>query len=185
MYCSRVSASEPSAVVVYSGAYSSIVGILTAIIGAISLAARRAIIIKNPSVLEQISKCRTLIFDKTGTLTYGKPTLTEIICTEGFQREQVLQLGASAELYSKHPLAGAIVAEAKRENIAILGVEQISEKPGAGLLASVGAHTVRITGRNKVSAELNLPELRSGLGCLVFIDDKYAAAIRFHGHSTM
>ncbi|MGB2628073.1 MAG: heavy metal translocating P-type ATPase [Candidatus Acidiferrum sp.] len=168
------------AVVVIATPCPLLLAIPTAIIGAISLAARRAIIIKNPSVLEQISKCRTLIFDKTGTLTYGKPTLTEIICTEGFQREQVLQLGASAELYSKHPLAGAIVAEAKRENIAILGVEQISEKPGAGLLASVGAHTVRITGRNKVSAELNLPELRSGLECLVFIDDKYAAAIRFH-----
>ncbi len=168
------------AVVVIATPCPLLLAIPTAIIGAISLAARRAIIIKNPSVLEQISKCRTLIFDKTGTLTYGKPTLTEIICTEGFQREQVLQLGASAELYSKHPLASAIVAEAKRENIAILGVEQISEKPGAGLLASVGAHTVRITGRNKVSAELNLPELRSGLECLVFIDDKYAAAIRFH-----
>src|SRR5271165_2679831 len=158
-----------------------LLAIPTAIIGAISLAARRAIIIKNPSVLEQISKCRTLIFDKTGTLTYGRPTLTEVICAEGFQRAQVLQLAASAERYSKHPLAGAIVTAAKKENLAIQDVERISEKPGAGLLATVDARSVRITGRNKLIYEnLTLPELKSGLECLVFVDGKYAAAIRFH-----
>ncbi|HEY2118386.1 MAG TPA: heavy metal translocating P-type ATPase [Candidatus Acidoferrum sp.] len=169
------------AVVVIATPCPLLLAIPTAIIGAISLAARRAIIIKNPSVLEQISKCRTLIFDKTGTLTYGRPTLTEIICAEGFQREQVLQIAASVERYSKHPLASAIVAAATKENLAIQDVEHISEKPGAGLLANVGAHSVRITGRNKVAKEnLSLPGLQSGLECLVFFDGKYAAAIRFH-----
>jgi cation transport ATPase len=82
-----------------------LLAIPTAIIGAISVAARRAIIIKNQAVLEQ--SCQTLIFDKTGTLTYGRSTLTEIICAEGFQRQDVLRLAASLEQYSKHPLAGA------------------------------------------------------------------------------
>jgi heavy metal translocating P-type ATPase len=169
------------AVVVIATPCPLLLAIPTAIIGAISLAARRAIIIKNPVVLEQISKCRTLIFDKTGTLTYGRPTLTEIICATGFARAQVLELAASVELYSKHPLATAIVTAAKKENIAIHDVEHISEKPGAGLLATVGAHSVRITGRTKVAGEnLALPKLKSGLECLVFIDDAYAAAIRFH-----
>lgn len=169
------------AVVVIATPCPLLLAIPTAIIGAISLAARRAIIIKNPSVLEQISKCRTLIFDKTGTLTYGRPTLTEIICAPGFTREQVLDLAASAEMYSKHPLATAIVTAAKMENVTTHVAEHISEKPGAGLLATVGAHSVRITGRNRVGSEkLALPELKSGLECLVFIDEKYAAAIRFH-----
>ncbi|HEY4980196.1 MAG TPA: heavy metal translocating P-type ATPase [Candidatus Acidoferrum sp.] len=169
------------AVVVIATPCPLLLAIPTAIIGAISLAARRAIIIKNPVVLEQISKCRTLIFDKTGTLTYGRPTLTEMVCAPGFARANVLELAASVELYSKHPLAAAIVTAAKKENIAILDVEHISEKPGAGLLATVGAHSVRITGRNKVAGEnLVLPNLKSGLECLVFIDDTYAAAIRFH-----
>src|SRR5260370_2866674 len=57
-----------------------LLAIPTAIIGAISLAARRAIIIKNPAVLEQIEKCETLIFDKTGTLTYDLPTMTDLLC---------------------------------------------------------------------------------------------------------
>jgi len=169
------------AVVVIATPCPLLLAIPTAIIGAISLAARRAIIIKNPTVLEQISKCRTLIFDKTGTLTYGRPKLTEIICAVGFARTEILQLAASVELYSKHPLAGAIVAAAKNENLPIHDVENISEKPGAGLLARVGGRSVRITGRNKVAGEnLSLPELKSGLECLVFLEGKYAAAIRFH-----
>ena len=92
------------AVVVIATPCPLLLAIPTAIIGAISLAARRAIIIKNPTVLERISKCRTLIFDKTGTLTYGRPKLTEVICAEGFGRTEILQLAASVELYSKHPL---------------------------------------------------------------------------------
>jgi len=158
-----------------------LLAIPTAIIGAISLAARRAIIIKNPSVLEQIEKCETLIFDKTGTLTYGRPTLTEIICTGSFERTQVLQLAASLEQYSKHPLASAILAEANREAVSVLPVEQISERPGEGLRGTIFGHSVEITGRKKVEAlHLPLPPLESGLECLVFIGGEYASAIRFH-----
>lgn len=158
-----------------------LLAIPTAIIGAISLAARRAIIIKNPAVLEQIERCQTLIFDKTGTLTYGRPTLTEVLCAEGFNLTQVLRLAASLEQYSKHPLASAIVVEAKHQGIAVLPVEKISERPGEGLRGTIEGCSVRITGRKKVEAQqLPLPPLHSGLECLVFVDEKYAAAIRFH-----
>src|SRR5271165_7591910 len=97
------------AVVVIATPCPLLLAIPTAIIGAISLAARRAIIIKNPAVLERIEKCQTLIFDKTGTLTYGRPTLTEVLCAHGFDRTGVLRFAASVEQYSKHPLASAIV----------------------------------------------------------------------------
>jgi P-type E1-E2 ATPase len=56
-----------------------LIAIPVAIIGAISLCARRAIIVRNAVVLEQVNQCRTAIFDKTGTLTYGEPSLTEMI----------------------------------------------------------------------------------------------------------
>ncbi|MCX5658182.1 MAG: HAD-IC family P-type ATPase, partial [Planctomycetota bacterium] len=72
-----------------------------AIIGSISLCARRAIIVKSPIVLERIADCRTAIFDKTGTLTYGEPTLTELLLAPGFERRDVLTLAASLERYSK------------------------------------------------------------------------------------
>jgi len=169
------------AVVVIATPCPLLLAIPTAIIGAISLAARRAIVIKNPAVLEQIERCQTLIFDKTGTLTYGRPTLTAIICAEGFDRIEVLQLAASLERYSKHPLASAIVHQAKQENIAVLPAEHISERPGEGLRGSINGHSVEITGRKKVEAlKLALPPLESGLECLVFVQGHYAAAIRFH-----
>jgi heavy metal translocating P-type ATPase len=175
---------EPSrflAVVVIATPCPLLLAIPTAIIGAISLAARRAIIIRNPAVLEQIEKCQTLIFDKTGTLTYGRPTLTAIVCAPGFERTQVLQLAASLEQYSKHPLAAAIVNAAKQGGIAIREAAHISEKPGEGLLGRVDEKSVFITGRQKVSDQkTDLPELVSGLECLVFVDGRYAAAIRFH-----
>src|ERR1700688_3126862 len=82
-----------------------LIAIPVAVIGGISLSARRGIIIKNPAVLEQIDSCRTFIFDKTGTLTYGRPTLTEIQCAPGFEEKNVLSAAASLERYSKHPLA--------------------------------------------------------------------------------
>ena len=158
-----------------------LLAIPTAIIGAISLAARRAIIIKNPAVLEQIERCQTLIFDKTGTLTYGRPTLTEVLCAESYDLTHVLRLAASLEQYSKHPLASAIVLEAKHKGIALLPVEKISERPGEGLRGAIAGRSVRITGRKKVEErQLSLPPLHNGLECLVFVDEKYAAAIRFH-----
>src|SRR5690348_11627317 len=72
-----------------------LIAIPVAVIGAISLSARRGIIIKNPAILEQIDRCRTLIFDKTGTLTYGKPALSEILCAPGFREEEILQTVSS------------------------------------------------------------------------------------------
>jgi heavy metal translocating P-type ATPase len=158
-----------------------LLAIPTAIIGAISLAARRAIIIKNPAILEQIEKCQTLIFDKTGTLTYGRPTMTDVLCEQGVSREEVLQLVASAEQYSKHPLATAIVTAAKQQAIQLLPADQISERSGDGLRGQVAGHNVFVTGRGKVNqAGLKLPPLASGLECLVFLDEEYVAAIRLH-----
>jgi heavy metal translocating P-type ATPase len=169
------------AVVVVATPCPLLLAIPTAIIGAISVAARRAIIIKNPAVLEQIDTCQTLIFDKTGTLTYGRPALTEIICAEGFERQEVLRLAASLEQYSKHPLAGAIVAEAQKQGAKFVGVTELGEAPGEGLRGTAEGHTVRITGR-KQAEELRtvLPVMSSGLECVVFIDGRYAATMRFH-----
>jgi cation transport ATPase len=146
-----------------------LLAIPTAIIGAISLAARRAIIIKNPAVLEQIERCQTLIFDKTGTLTYGRPTLTEVLCAEGYDLPQVLRLAGSLEQYSKHPLASAIVLEAKHKGIALLPVEKISERPGEGLRGTIEGRSVRITGRKKVEGlQLSLPAKRNAAERSIF-----------------
>lgn len=155
-----------------------------AIIGSISLCARRAIIIKSPVVLEQIAQCRTAIFDKTGTLTYGEPKLTEQLIAPGFEEKEVLALVASLEQYSKHPLARAILAAAKEGGVALREVAEVSEQPGRGLRGTVSNHQLQVTSRNKlieqkVAGVDQLPPVAGGLECVVVIDQRCAAALRF------
>ncbi|MFI5095828.1 MAG: heavy metal translocating P-type ATPase [Candidatus Acidiferrum sp.] len=157
-----------------------LIAIPVAVIGAISLSARRGIIIKNPAVLEQLDTCRTFIFDKTGTLTYGKPALTRIVCAPGFLENDVLAASASLERYSKHPLAAAILEEAHRRGCPLSPATRVSERPGEGMRGTTNGHEVLITGRNKVSAaKLALPPIEPGLECLIFLDGVFAALFGF------
>jgi heavy metal translocating P-type ATPase len=157
-----------------------LLAIPVAIIGAISLSARRSIIIKNQAILEQIGNCTTLIFDKTGTLTYGRPALTEILSQPGRKESDVLRMVASVERYSKHPLARAILDAASRENLPLDPVLRVSEKQGEGLRGVVDGHEVWITGRKKIAdSAAPLPQIASGLECIVFVDGQYAATFRF------
>ena len=155
-----------------------LIAIPVAILGAISLAAKRGIIIKNPAALEQIDNCRTLIFDKTGTLTYGKPVLTEVLCAEGFSRGDVLSKAGSLEQYSKHPLAAAVLNAARGDGLALAAASSISEKPGAGLQGTVNGVSVRVTGRSQAQT-MDLPQPTAGLECLVLFDERLAAILRF------
>ena len=158
-----------------------LIAIPVAVIGGISLAARRGVVIKNPAMLEQIDTCRTVILDKTGTLTYGRPSLTDVICAPGFSPEEVLAAAASVEIYSRHPLAGAIVTAAGKAKLALETVDLAAEKPGEGLCGLIGKKKVQITGRAKLAGlPPALPPVTSGLECLVFINEAYAAALRFH-----
>jgi heavy metal translocating P-type ATPase len=161
-----------------------LIAIPVAIIGAISLCARRGIIVKNPVVLETIATCRTAIFDKTGTLTYGRPRLTDQIVVPGTDTAHVLGLVASLERYSKHPLAHAILTSAAAAGIPLQEVTEISEPPGQGMRGTVDGYTVRITSRGAlakapVQGADQIPAHAGGLECFVVIDDRYAAAYRF------
>ncbi len=157
-----------------------LIAIPVAVIGAISLAARRGIIVKNPAVLEQIENCRTMIFDKTGTLTYGKPALSETICAPEFEANGVLRLCASLERYSKHPLAGAVLEAVEAAHLAIAPAAEISERPGEGLRGIVDGKRVLVTSRGAIADRgFTLPPVAAGLECVILIDDVYAASLRF------
>jgi P-type E1-E2 ATPase len=161
-----------------------LIAIPVAIIGSISLAARRSIVIRDPAILEQIGQCRTMIFDKTGTLTYGEPKLTEQLAAPGHDRNQVLQLAASLEQYSKHPLATPVVQAARAEGLALSPTESVQERPGQGLIGRVAGREVRITSRKQLvalepGAERDLPPPAAGLECVVMIDGRFAAVYRF------
>jgi heavy metal translocating P-type ATPase len=161
-----------------------LIAIPVAIIGAVSLSARRGIIIKDPAVLEKVSTCRTAIFDKTGTLTYGQPRLTELLPAPGRDRRDVLSLVAGLERYSKHPLAAAVLAAARDEGLSPPQPAAVSERPGEGLTGTVAGHAVQVTSRKKLLAqqpglEGELPPASAGLECVVLIDGRYAATCRF------
>lgn len=161
-----------------------LIAIPVAIIGSVSLAARRGIIIRDPAILERVSRCRVALFDKTGTLTYGKPTLTDVHVRGGLARDNVLALTASLERYSRHPLAVAVLDAARAENIPPAEAVQVSEKPGEGLRGVVNGHAVRVTSRKKYLAQRPddaalLPEMSGGLEAVVLVDDEYAATLRF------
>lgn len=161
-----------------------IIAIPVTIIGAISMAARCGIIIKDPTVLERLPTCRTAIFDKTGTLTYGKPELTEILPAEGITKDDILQHAASLERYSKHPLASAILQSAHKAKFVLMEAASVSEKPGQGLTGMVDGHEIRVTHRKKLlqtnpDITSTLPPTTAGLECIIMMDGKYAATFRF------
>ncbi len=161
-----------------------IIGIPVAIIGSVSLAARRGIIIKDPAVLEKIDTCSVAIFDKTGTLTYGEPKMTEVLPAAGFTADQALAAVASLERYSRHPLASAIVTAANEAKLNLQEAVEVSESPGAGLHGMIDGRSISVTSRKKLTESSPtdaalLPELTGGLECVVLIDGRYAATLRF------
>ncbi len=167
-----------------------LIAIPVAIIGAVSLAAKRGIVIRDPAVLERLDTCRTAIFDKTGTLTYGEPRLTDVLAISARPADETLSLAASLEQYSRHPLAAAVVAAAAERSLARGQVEEVAEKPGQGLVGRVVAptgreHAVAVTSRHKLAARdpataARLPPQAGGLECVVVVDGEPAAVLRFH-----
>jgi P-type Cu+ transporter len=99
--------------------------------------AREGILIRNAEALEIFEKVDTLVVDKTGTLTEGKPRLTTVIPVEGFQETQLLQLVASLEKASEHPLAAAIIAGAKEKGIELVTVADFQSVTGKGVTGTL------------------------------------------------
>ena len=161
-----------------------LIGIPVAILGGISLSARRGIIIRDPGVLERIDQCRVAIFDKTGTLTYGRPALTECLTRPGVTEQEVLRLTAALERYSRHPLAESIVRGAQKRGLVIPEATQVHEPPGQGLTGMVEGRSLEVTSRKKVigtgvAKPEDLPAQAAGLECVVVIDGEFAAVLRF------
>jgi len=105
-------------------------------------AAESGILIRNGDALQQAGKLTTIVLDKTGTVTEGKPAVTEIIAAEGSDEDNLLQLGASIEAGSEHPLASAIVAFANEKDITLIKTENFSAITGHGVQGQLNGQTV-------------------------------------------
>jgi len=104
--------------------------------------ATAGVLIKNAEALEIMEKVDTVVVDKTGTLTEGKPTLTTVIHTASRSEDDVLQLAASIERASEHPLAAAIVSGAEQRQLAWLSVDDFTAITGKGVQAMIENRTV-------------------------------------------
>jgi len=161
-----------------------LIAIPVAIIGSVSLSAKRGIIIKDPAVLEQMDACRTAIFDKTGTLTYGQPQLTEVLTVGGIREDDVLSAVASLEQYSRHPLSEAVLKGAKARGLTFVEATEVRERPGEGLHGVIDGRQVLVTSRAQRLATAPadasvIPPHVGGLECVVVADGRYVATLRF------
>jgi len=110
--------------------------------------AQAGVLIKNAQALERMEKVDTLVVDKTGTLTEGKPSVVDIAAAAGFSTDEVLRLAAGVEQASEHPLAAAIVAKAKAQNVAIPAVANFDSPTGKGAQGVVEGRQVGLGNRD-------------------------------------
>lgn len=127
----------------------------TAIMVGTGKGAENGILIKSGEALETAHKINAIILDKTGTITEGKPSVTDLICASNFTQEKLLQLVASAEKNSEHPLGQAIVRGAQEKSLALLEAENFNSITGQGIEAQIAGLSVFV-GNRKMMEEKNI-----------------------------
>jgi Cu+-exporting ATPase len=128
----------------------------------IDKAAKQGLLIKGGQYLEKLSSIDTIVFDKTGTLTNGKPEVTDVIISSKnrYKEYELLQLAASAEIKSEHPIAQAIVRKASEKSIPTLNVSEFNSLTGRGVVASYFEKRIFVgkLGRNNTHDEVIILE---------------------------
>jgi Cu+-exporting ATPase len=121
----------------------------TAIMVGTGKGAEYGVLFKGGEALETTHKIRTIVFDKTGTITEGRPEVTDIITTGLMDRDKLLQLAASAEKGSEHPLGEAIVRGAEQDGLDLIKPDKFSALPGLGIEVEIEGQTL-LLGNNKL-----------------------------------
>tara|TARA_B100002049_G_scaffold237254_1_gene227289 strand:+ start:491 stop:2938 length:2448 start_codon:yes stop_codon:yes gene_type:complete len=116
----------------------------TAVMVATGRAARQGLLFRRGSAIERLADIDTIVFDKTGTLTQGQPALTDPIIANGFDGRDVLARAAALESASEHPVAVAIVAEARAQHLRLPAVTDVEVQAGQGIRGQVDGQTVAI-----------------------------------------
>lgn len=124
----------------------------TAIMVGTGKGAENGILIKGGEALETAHKITTIVFDKTGTITEGKPTVTDVLSIDGISKDMLLQLTASAEKNSEHPLGQAIVLGAKDAGLELFATDQFEALTGRGIQANIKGEDI-LAGNRKLMDE--------------------------------
>lgn len=118
-------------------------------------AAEMGVLFRKGEALQLLQQTKVVAVDKTGTLTEGKPVMTDFQVLEGFNKQQVLQLIASVEAKSEHPIAYAIVQAAKEQQIELIEVSEFDSITGAGIKAQINNQDIQI-GAERLMQQLGL-----------------------------
>jgi heavy metal translocating P-type ATPase len=128
-----------------------ILAVPVAIIGGVNRAARRGIVVRNGTALEQVGQVDTIVFDKTGTLTIGEPTVARVRPAPGWSEREVLRLAGAAEVPSSHLLARPLAATAAERAGPLPRPDSVHEEPGRGVRAVVEGRLVLVGSRSFAS----------------------------------
>lgn len=128
-----------------------------AMLASIGASAKRGLLIKGGKYLETLARADIVLVDKTGTLTLGEPQITDVISLKGSPTSEVLALAASAERYSEHPLAEAVRAAARAQNLSLSEPQDFEAIPGMGVRARVNGRLVAVGNRRLIPAAESLP----------------------------
>lgn len=114
--------------------------------------AASGVLFHDAEAIESLRKVDTLVVDKTGTLTVGKPAFHSVVALDGRSEDEVLRIAASLDRGSEHPLADAIVAEARRRSLPLAKAEEFESSTGVGVRGRVEGHAVAL-GNTKLMAD--------------------------------
>ncbi|MGL4236070.1 heavy metal translocating P-type ATPase, partial [Tabrizicola sp.] len=131
-----------------------ILAVPVALTAGLSRAARYGVLIKGAKALEMLAQVRTLVMDKTGTLTDGRPQVVLIEAFGGYAEADVLRLAAELDQASKHPIARALVADARARGLVLALPEDVHETPGDGVAGRVAGRSVIVGGEAFVMAQV-------------------------------
>lgn len=140
-------------VIVVAGACGIAAGTPLAILGAIGRAAGEGAIVKGGLYLEQLSSVDTVVLDKTGTLTLGTPEVSSVEAYDGARPEEILRIAATAERFSEHPLAKAIVRKASDWSLPIGEPAAFHYSPGKGIICDVENQRTLVGARTLLDQE--------------------------------
>lgn len=137
------------------------------IVSALTALAKKGVLVKGGAILEVLGKIKALAVDKTGTLTEGQPKVQKIIRINSFDEIKILEIAASLEAHSTHPLAQAIVNYGKEKNVSLHNVTKFTNISGRGVEAIIEGHTY-ILGNHKFVHDLGIcsPEIEKQLTSL-------------------
>ena len=140
----RTSLYRAMTVMVVASPCAVVLSTMPAMLSAVASGARKGVLFKGALYLEQLAHVKVVALDKTGTLTFGRPEVTEVVAAEGWAPDQVLAVAAGVEAGSEHPIAKAVVEQARRRGLAVEVARETRALPGRGVQGYVGENLVRV-----------------------------------------